>query len=264
MYIWVNFRHEKDKHNGNEHQNIVNAGTESDYTEDHAPCKDQHVDSTVEEKEDYVHNYHCARLTFGLLMMLFSDAVMEGDLASLLKFFKVALLLLHTYQRVKYAYVILLFLAKIYAILTEKLAFEVFQNRYYNNAGKAGRNVPLDLILEHLNKLLKLALKQLASNITEAAAQRIAKSLSTLGDVLSKIDLDCNLRPRSGYHSSKHLDETVISITKDLNDIKAFEIKPGRSYKSFKGFRKNLFHKLDYREYHDWASRLFDVWQTMY
>ena len=50
--------------------------------------------------EDCVHNYHCARLTFGLLMMLFSDAVKEGDSAALLKFLKVALLLLHSYSKV--------------------------------------------------------------------------------------------------------------------------------------------------------------------
>ena len=107
-------------------------------------------------------------------MMLFSDAVKEGDSAALLKFLKVALLLLHSYSRVKYAYVVLLFLAKVNAILSEKGAFEVLQNRYFNSSGKAGGNIPLDLRMEHLNKLLKLALKQLASNVTEAAAQRIA------------------------------------------------------------------------------------------
>ena len=76
-----------------------------------------------------------------------------------------------------------MFLAKVNAILSEKGAFEVLQNRYFNSSGKAGGNIPLDLTMEHLNKLLKIALKQLASNVTEAAAQRIAKSLSTIEDI---------------------------------------------------------------------------------
>ena len=217
-----------------------------------------------DHSEECVHNYHSARLTFGLLMMVFNDSVKEGDSASLLKFLKVALLFLHTHNRVKYAYVVLLFLAKVYAILSEKLAFEVLHNRAFNNSGKAGGNFPLDLRMEHLNKLLKLALKQLASNISEPATQRIAKSLSTLEDILCMADIDCNLKARSGFHSSKHLDETVITITKDLHDIKAFSVQPGREYKSFKGFKRNLLHKLDYREFYSWVSKLFAVWQSMY
>lgn len=253
-------RHERDHHSENEQQ--ADSETVNEDSED--LVQDEHADAGFEDKEDGVHNYHCARLTFGLLMMCFSDSVKEGDSARLLKFLKVAVLMLHSYGRVKYAYVVLLFLAKIYAILSEKHSFEVLQNRYFNNSGKAGGNVPLDLRMEHLNKLLKIALKQLGSNITEDAAQRIAKSLSTLEDVLCMIDSDCDLKSRSGFHSSKHLDETVISITNDLNRMKVFDVQPGRGYNSFKGFKKNLLHKLDYREFYNWASKLLSVWQTMY
>ena len=78
--------------------------------------------------------------------------------------------------------------------MSEKGAFEVLQNRYFNSSGKAGGNIPLDLTMEHLNKRLKIALKQLASNVREAAAQRIAKSLATIEDILLMVDVDCNLK----------------------------------------------------------------------
>ena len=94
-----------------------------------------------DHSEECVHNYHSARLTFGLLMMVFNDSVKEGDSASLLKF--LTLLFLHTHNRFKYAYVVLLFLAKVYAILSETLAFEVLHNRAFNNSGKAGGNFPI-------------------------------------------------------------------------------------------------------------------------
>lgn len=249
-FSW-NFRHERSQH-----------PDQADELSEQAESMSE--EGQEDKTEDYVNNYHSARLMFGMLIMLFNDSVKEGDSIGLLKFLKVALLMLHTYKRVKYAYVVLLFLAKVYAILSEKLAFEVLHDRYFNNSGKAGANIPLDLRMEHLNRLLKLALKQLASNISEAAAQRIAKSLSTLEDVLRMIDMDCNIKSRSGFHSSKHLDETVLSITKDLHDMKAFSFQPGREYKTFKGFKRNLLHKLDYREFYSWASRLFGVWQTMY
>ena len=105
-----------------------------------------------------------------------------------------------------------------------KGAFEVLQNRCFNSSGKAGGNIPLDLRMEHLNKLLKIALKQFASNVTEAAAQQIAKSLSTIEDILLMVDVDCNLKHRSGYHNSKHLEEIVLTITNDLHEKKAYSV----------------------------------------
>ena len=55
------------------------------------------------------------------------------------------------------------------------MAFELIHNRFFNATGKAGDNIPLDLRMEHLNKLLKTALKQLGANVTEVGAQRIAR-----------------------------------------------------------------------------------------
>ena len=69
-------------------------------------------------EEDYKRNYHTARLTFGLFIMLSTDAVKEGDPRRLLHSVKIALLFLFTYGRVKYACVVLFFLAKFYAILS--------------------------------------------------------------------------------------------------------------------------------------------------
>jgi hypothetical protein len=122
-------------------------------------------------KEDHINNYHTARLTFGLIMMLFTDSVKEGNSKQLLSCLKIFLLLLHTHHRVKYAYALLLFLAKIKSVLPEGIAFELIHDRFFNSSGKPGGNIPLDLRMEHLNKLLKCGLKQLGANISEESAQ---------------------------------------------------------------------------------------------
>lgn len=243
------FRHERDKHPAYE-----------------SPEADQPADELEKsnDKEDHKRNYHCARLGYGLLIEHLDDTVKEGDAGRLLDFLKIALLLLHCHHRVKYAYVVLLFLAKIYAILPKGIALEVLLNRFFNSLGKAGGNIPLDLRMEHLNKLLKLALKQLGANLSEKGAQRIAQSLQAIEEILINVDRDCNLKPRVGYHSSKCLDETVMTITKDLHDENVFEVQAGRAYTSFKKFSLNLLQKLDYREFYNWGSHLFKAWQTMY
>lgn len=96
---------------------------------------------------------------FGIFMMFFSDFVEEGDFIGLFKFFKVVFFMLYLYNRVKYVYVVFLCFVKIYVILSEKFVFEVSYNRYFNNFGKLGVNIFLDLRIEYLNRLLKLVLK---------------------------------------------------------------------------------------------------------
>ena len=63
-------RHERDHHSENEQQ--ADSETVNEDSED--LVQDEHADAGFEDKEDGVHNYHCARLTFGLLMMCFSDS----------------------------------------------------------------------------------------------------------------------------------------------------------------------------------------------
>lgn len=89
-------------------------------------------------EEDYKRNYHTAWLTCGLFIMLSTDAVKEGDPRRLLHSVKIALLFLFTYGRVKYAYVVLFFLAKFYAILSPGMAFELIHNRFLMHWEKLG------------------------------------------------------------------------------------------------------------------------------
>ena len=88
-----------------------------------------------DNKQDYCYNYHIAKLTFGLLLMDFSDAVKEGDEDRLFNIYKLALLLLKTHGHYKYAYVILLHLVKCVSILPKQQALSCKWNKFYNGTG---------------------------------------------------------------------------------------------------------------------------------
>ena len=45
----------------------------------HGGVAEQEAMEEDEKKEDYRYNYHCAKLTFGLILMEFNDCVKEGD-----------------------------------------------------------------------------------------------------------------------------------------------------------------------------------------
>ena len=215
-------------------------------------------------QEDFIRNYHIARLRFGLVDLDLRDAIKEGDGARLLVTLSYLLILFHLHKRTKYACVTLLHLVKAFALLPESLANELVHDRFWNTKGGAGNNIPLDLRMEHMVRLFKLSLKQLGANIDSPGAQRIAQSLGHVEELINNIDNDVQITRRSGYHTSKHLRETVQSITKDLTDVGAFENQPGREYPSFKGFQKNITSKLDFFEYYGWMDRLFKIWTVMY
>ena len=52
------------------------------------------INSAEEKKEDHVFNYHKAKLTYGLLLSDFGDAIREGDAQRLLSLYELALLIL--------------------------------------------------------------------------------------------------------------------------------------------------------------------------
>ena len=148
------------------------------------------INSAEEKKEDHVFNYHKAKLTYGLLFSDFGDAIREGDGQRLLSLYKLALLIFSCYGHTKYAYVTLLLLVRVHAILNQSEAFSLMSNRFCNTSGRIGRNNPLDLRLEHLNNLLKACVKALGANVNEESAQRIAAGLNGIEMILNSVDKD--------------------------------------------------------------------------
>ena len=119
------------RHEGNKHGQVAHEENEE------TPEPD-------ETNQDYRYNYHIAKLTFGLILMDFSDAVKEGDGDRLFDIYKVALLLYKTHGHYKYAYVILLHLVKCISILPKQQALSCKWNKFYNGIGRNGRNISLD------------------------------------------------------------------------------------------------------------------------
>lgn len=61
----IYFRHEREKH--------------PDYRMEQMAPESEEGDEETPKEEDLKNNYHTARLTFGLIILLLTDAVKEGD-----------------------------------------------------------------------------------------------------------------------------------------------------------------------------------------
>ena len=128
-------------------------------------------------EQDYMYNYHCAKLTFGLILLEFNDAIKEGDGDRLFDIYKVVLLLYKAHGHFKYAYVVLLHLVKCICILPEKQALSVKWDRFYNGSSRRGANILLDLKKEQQNRVLRSMWRALGPNLYEANAERVAGTL---------------------------------------------------------------------------------------
>ncbi len=225
--------------------------------------------NVIENKEspastDHLYNYHNARLQCGLLVHNMMDAIKEGDGDRLVRCYKMILLFQYKFHHTKYAFALLLFFAKINALLSEKEAYLLIHNRFVNKKGKKGGNIALDLHMEHLNLDVKKLLRAMGGNITEAAAQRSARSMTVMNNVMDSIYEECDKSHRAGYHGSKTSTETVHSITDDLMQRNVFNYTPGREgYKSFKNFKSNIID-IDYRDFFTWAKEHLKHWEGVY
>ena len=115
------FRHEKDAHG------VLVETTSS--------ASNERSESTKVE-DDFLYNYHRAKLTFGLVLFEFNDAIKEGDGQRLFELYKLALLLYKVNEKTKYSYVILRYLVQISALLSDKDAHNLKWNRFFQQTWK--------------------------------------------------------------------------------------------------------------------------------
>lgn len=213
---------------------------------------------------DFIYNYHDARLQLGLLFMDIADAIREGDGYRLINCYKFVLLFAYKYRHTKYAYVLLLFFAQNCALFSEEESFHLIANRFVNAKGKLGGNIPLDLHMEHLNLLLKRLAKGMGGNITTASLQRAARSVVALNNVMEGVYEDCHKNRRSGHHGSKNPEEAVTITVNDLLQGRVFHKVPGRpGYHSFPDFKSNILD-IDYRNFFQWAKDCLKHWKGIY
>ena len=159
----------------------------------------------------------------------------------------------------------LLFLCKVFAILSEREAFHLSWNRFFNGKGGKGKNIPLDLKMEFYNHMLKSCLRMLGGNINAKSAQRVARCLTMMQKVLDSVDCDVRLVNKSGAHKLVEAQQAVSQIVNDLVEGNVFSFQQGREgYTAFPNFERDILKGLDYTDFFSWSRDLIKTWYAMY
>ena len=135
-------------------------------------------------------------------------------------------------------------------------------NRFANNKGGRGKNISLDLRLEHINKVTKALIKsQGMQNLTDESMENISKAIGGMEELVESQLSDAGITKRSGYHSNKHKHDMFHSLFKEIHcNSQNFQKKPGRKLDFFQNFNSDIFNKLDKVLLLKWLKRLTTKW----
>ena len=104
----------------------------------------------------------------------------------------------------------------------------------------------------------------MGGKITEAAAQRCARSITVMNKIMDTVYDDCDKSRRHGYHGYKNSTETVQSIATDLLQGEVFKYTAGRDgYPSFRNFKSNILD-IGYRDFFQWTRNRLKQWKGIY
>ena len=208
-------------------------------------------------KRDDMFYYQSSFLEIAVLVKNFFDAISEGDGARVVRCWKFMLLFLkqHGASSRKYSLEALYLQCQINALLSPRAAHKLIWNRFSKSKCNVGGNIPLDLALEHFNRIIKTLMKKLGANaISQKALDRHCKVLTMNKQLLNNYDEMCYVTKRSGKHVRQSRRNDLVKVVQNLVESKAFEFTNGRTYKHFTNMKASLLEDFSISEMFKWVN----------
>lgn len=207
---------------------------------------------------DGIMEYGKEVFSLGLLYMEFHDAIKEGDGLRVLRCWKYLLLIFKASQRKNYSIEAFNLLCQYFYYLSPQLAQQLLYSRFINVHGRVGCNIPCDLHMEHLNRIVKETMQHLGANKTERAIVRSSKCSQLLTTLLSNFDIATGLKDVSGSHVRASERSDVEQMVSVLCSNAVFCNRGKRSHGAFKNFKSNdLIMSLDLTKLKEWMHEHF-------
>ena len=125
-------------------------------------------------------------------------------------------------------------------------------------SGKEGCNIPGDLWMEKLNRIIKDVIQHLGANKTEKAIERVSRCAQLISTITTDFDNVSGLHIGSGAHIRASETSDVEKLVVALNESMVFDQKAQRSHRTFSNFRSNhLVRSLNKSALFSWMEELF-------
>ena len=204
--------------------------------------------------DDKITGYATELLTLGLLYVEFTDAIHEGDGDRILRCWRFMLLLFRISGRTNYSIEAFRMLYSYSFLLSPRQAKQLLWSRCINTSGRPGKNVAMDINMEHLNRTCKDAICGLDANKTPKAITRIGKCIGVLTSVTENFDEQSEITKNKAAHTMSSEKKDRDLVTKELLSHAVFTPVPGRTHSSFSNIDSGIFSKLSYGDITTWMT----------
>ena len=243
---------EEDEDDGEEDEN------EDDKDEDAAHSTNSNKGDS--SQEDNVQAYAKEVMTLGLIYAEFADGIREGDGIRVTRCWKFLMLIFKAAQRKNYSCEAFALLAQMNFILSPRLSQQLKWSHFINTRGGKGHNIPCDLHMEHLNRVLKDGIKGLGANKTEKAITRLGKCISSFDQILSNFDESLEVHHSADFHTVASLEKDITLVVNELTkQVQPFSFSKGRSHKSVR-VKKSIMKTIDSAKFHLWTK---EKWSSL-
>ena len=205
--------------------------------------------------QDQVLCYASEVLSLGLFFQEYSDSIREGDGNRVLRCWRYLLPLFITSHRTNYSLEAFNLLYQYHFVLSPRQAQQLIWDRFVNTHGRPGQNIPCDLHLEHLNRLVKVAIRSEGSNQTEKCITRVSKAIGTLKPVLDCFDANNCIAGPSGSHNISAVTRDCNLLVKELTThAHTFDRVEQRKHRTFTSIKGSLLQEVSYTKLVDWIG----------
>ena len=154
------------------------------------------------DPKDGVCQYSVQLLRLGCFYLEYSDAIREGDGGRVLRCWKYLLPIFSAAGNRNYACEAANLLVQHSYALSPRLSAQLIWSRFINVHGRPGKNIAGDLHMEHLNKIVKEAIRFQGANKTTKAIVRIGRTIGTLSPVIDQFDTLNEVTSTFSIHSN--------------------------------------------------------------
>ena len=193
-------------------------------------------------------------LRTGCLYLEFADAIREGNEEHVIRCWCYLLLIFRAAQCTNYACESFHLLYQHSYALSPRLSNQLMWSRFINVHGLPGRNIPLNLHMEHLNRRAKDAIKNLGSNKTVGAVTRVGHCIGALSHVLDQFDRENLVDSGSSKYWKPRATKDISIAVEELVNIQAFSVQEGRRHRHYPE-GKDLLESIPQKELLEWMMQ---------
>lgn len=204
----------------------------------------------TKKDDDHVFAYAKELTSLGLLLLEFVDSVREGDGERIIRCWRYFLPIFKKSGRKNYVIEAFNLLFQYEYCFTPRMKAQLMWERN----GRTGKNVSMDLHMEHINRACKMSMGSLGPNTSEESVGRIGRSISASMKTLSEFDRANNVKKESGKHSQRSVSLDMEKLVSKLQDVNVFDNVCGRKHNTFPAMQLNMTRDLSYEKLEEWMT----------